>query len=234
MPAFATVTRNSSARYQEFHLQQLAILVGILKQHIRNYTHDIFELINYLWENATLHLPIVSLIEALGKALNAEFKPFLSGIIPLVLKVFDGDLADKKINTQMKVLDAFQTFGANTEEYLHLVIPVIVKSYERIDSTPALRKRAIQTIDGLSKRVNFSDHASRIVHPLVRVLDTATQDVRIAVLDTMCSLAIQLGSDFAIFVPTINKVPRYHDLSLHFPFMSYLGSVKKSNNPYSL
>ncbi|KAJ3878338.1 phosphatidylinositol 3-kinase [Lentinula edodes] len=205
MPAFATVTRNSSARYQEFHLQQLAILVGILKQHIRNYTHDIFELINYLWENATLHLPIVSLIEALGKALNAEFKPFLSGIIPLVLKVFDGDLTDKKINTQMKVLDAFQTFGANIEEYLHLVIPVIVKSYERIDSTPALRKRAIQTIDGLSKRVNFSDHASRIVHPLVRVLDTATQDVRMAVLDTMCSLAIQLGSDFAIFVPTINK-----------------------------
>ncbi|KAE9399554.1 phosphatidylinositol 3-kinase [Gymnopus androsaceus JB14] len=205
IPAFAIVTRNSSARYQEFHLQQLAILVGILKQHIRNYTTDLFELINYLWENATLQLPIVSLIEALGKALNAEFKPFLSGIIPLVLKVFDGDLTDKKINTQIKVLDAFQTFGANIEEYLHLVIPVIVKSYERIDGTAALRKRAIQTIDGLSKRVNFSDHASRIVHPLVRVLDSANQDVRMAVLDTMCSLAIQLGSDFAIFVPTINK-----------------------------
>ncbi|KIK61711.1 hypothetical protein GYMLUDRAFT_42743 [Collybiopsis luxurians FD-317 M1] len=205
IPAFANVARNSSARYQEFHLQQLAILVGILKQHIRNYTRDIFDLINYLWENVTLQLPIVSLIEALGKALNAEFKPFLSGIIPLVLRVFDGDLTDKKINTQIKVLDAFQTFGANIEEYLHLVIPVIVKSYERLDGTAALRKKAIQTIDGLSRRVNFSDHASRIVHPLVRVLDNSNQDVRMAVLDTMCSLAIQLGSDFAIFVPTINK-----------------------------
>ncbi|KAF5387292.1 hypothetical protein D9757_005800 [Collybiopsis confluens] len=205
IPAFANVARNSSARYQEFHLQQLAILVGILKQHIRNYTQDVFDLIKDLWENATLHLPIVSLIEALGKALNAEFKRFLSKIIPLVLRVFDGDLTEKKINTQIKVLDAFQTFGANIEEYLHLVIPVIVKSYERLDGTATLRKKAIQTIDGLSRRVNFSDHASRIVHPLVRVLENSTQEVRMAVLDTMCSLAIQLGSDFAIFVPTINK-----------------------------
>ncbi|KAE9382977.1 hypothetical protein BT96DRAFT_1009791 [Gymnopus androsaceus JB14] len=41
IPSFAIVTHNSSARYQEFHLQQLAILVGILKQHIRNYTTDL-------------------------------------------------------------------------------------------------------------------------------------------------------------------------------------------------
>ncbi|KAJ8079507.1 phosphatidylinositol kinase- protein kinase tor1 [Marasmius tenuissimus] len=205
IPAFTQVTRTSSARYQEFHLQQLAILVGILKQHIRNYTRDLFKLINDLWENVTLQLPIVALIEALGKALSSEFKPFLPGIVPLVLKVFEGELTEKKSTTQMKVLDALQTFGSNIEEYLHLVIPVIVKTYERIDGSTQLRKRAIQTIDGLSKRVNFSDHASRIVHPLVRVLENGNNDLRTAVMDALCSLAIQLGSDFAIFVPTINK-----------------------------
>lgn len=92
------------------------------------------------------------------------------------------------------------------------MIPVIVKSYERqevigITTTP-LRKRAIQTIDGLSRRVNFSDHASRIIHPLVRVLESSNNELRMAVMDTLCSLVIQLGSDFAIFVPTINKVVR--------------------------
>ncbi|KAL0577906.1 phosphatidylinositol kinase-related protein kinase tor1, partial [Marasmius crinis-equi] len=205
IPAFTSVTRTSSARYQEFHLQQLAILVGILKQHIRNYTPDLFKLINDLWENVTLQLPIVALIEALGKALSSEFKPFLPGIVPLVLKVFEGEPTEKKATTQMKVLDALQTFGSNIEEYLHLVIPVIVRTYERIDGSTPLRRRAIQTIDGLSKRVNFSDHASRIVHPLVRVLDNGNNDLRMAVMDALCSLAIQLGSDFAIFVPTINK-----------------------------
>ncbi|KAF9006075.1 phosphatidylinositol 3-kinase [Cyathus striatus] len=215
-----SVTRGSTARLQEFHLQQLAILVGIIKQHVRNYLPDVFSLITELWENVTLQLPIVSLIEALGKALDAEFKPFLPTILPLVLKVFEGDSNDKRTNTQIKIFDAFLTFGANIEEYLHLVIPIIVKSYERLDATTALRKRAIQTIDGLSRRVNFSDHASRIIHPLVRVLESSNNELRMAVMDTLCSLVSQLGSDFAIFVPTINKCllrnriphPKYENL----------------------
>ncbi|KAK0217827.1 phosphatidylinositol 3-kinase [Armillaria fumosa] len=205
IPAFATVTKHSAARLQEFHLQQLTILVGIIKQHIRNYMQIIFNLIKDIWENAALQLPIVSLIEALSQALNAEFKPFLPSVLPLVLKVFDGELNDKRTNTQMKIFDAFQTFGANIEEYLHLIIPLIVKSYDRLDGTMPLRKKAIQTIDGLSKRVNFSDHASRIILPLVRVLEGSQNELRLAVMDTLCSLCIQLGSDFAIFVPTINK-----------------------------
>lgn len=169
---------------------------------------DIFGLIQELWENSALQLPIVALIEALGKALDSEFKPFLPTILPLVLKVFEGDLNDKRINTQIKIFDAFLTFGTNIEEYLHLVIPIIVKTYEKTDGpgTMPLRKRAIQTIDGLSRRVNFSDHASRIIHPLVRVLEGPSNELRPAVMDTLCSLVIQLGSDFAIFVPTINKV----------------------------
>ncbi|KAF8637601.1 hypothetical protein AX17_002670 [Amanita inopinata Kibby_2008] len=220
IPAFAGVTRGTTARLQEFHLQQLAILVGIIKQHVRNYMPDVFSLITELWENASLQLPIVSLIEALGKALDAEFKPFLPTILPLLLKVFDGDLNDKRMSTQTKIFDAFLTFGANIEEYLHLVIPVIVRTYERTDATTALRKRAIQTIDGFTKKVNFSDHASRIIHPLVRVLEGSNNELRMAVMDTLCSLVSQLGSDFAIFVPTINKCllrkgishPRYENL----------------------
>ena len=168
---------------------------------------DIFALVTDLWENQSLQLPLVSLIESLGKALDAEFRPFLPTILPLILKVFDGELNDKRSATQIKVFDAFLTFGSNIEEYLHLVIPIIVRTYERSDASTALRKRAIVTIDGLSSRVNFSDHASRIIHPLVRVLTTSNNELRVAVFDTLCSLLVQLGSDFAIFVPTINKVP---------------------------
>jgi len=212
IPAFAAVTRSSAARLQEFHLQQLAILVGIIKQHIRNFVPAIFSMIKELWDSTTLQLPIVSLIEALGKALDAELKQYLPSIFPLILKVFEGELTEKRISTQIKIFDAFLTFGVNIEEYLHLVIPIIVKSYERHDfpdrpeSLTALRKRAIQTIDGLSRRINFSDHASRIIHPLVRVLENGNNELRMAVMDTLCSLVIQLGSDFAIFVPTVNKV----------------------------
>ena len=106
----------------------------------------------------------------------------------------------------MKIFGVFLTFGANIEEYLQLMIPLIVKTYERQDASTPLRKKAIHTIEGLTRRVNFSDHASRIIHPLVRVLNTGNNELRQAVLDALCALMLQLGSDFAIFDPTIRKV----------------------------
>lgn len=189
-----------------YHLEQLAILVGIIKQHVRNHTTEIFKLVQDLWDNVPLQLPLMSLVEALGKALDAEFKPFIPMILPPILKVFEGDLNDRASSTQIKIFDAFLTFGANIEEYLQLVIPLIVKTYERQDASTPLRKKAIHTIEGLTKRVNFSDHASRIIHPLVRVLNQPNNELRMAVLDTLCALMVQLGSDFAIFHPTIRKV----------------------------
>ena len=193
---------------QVFHLEQLTILVGIIKTHVRKYTIDIFKLINDLWENQSLQLPLASLVEALGKALDAEFKPFLPTILPLLLRVFDGEMNEKTANTQLKIFDAFMTFGANIEEYLQLVIPIIVRTYERFDAPIALRKKAIQTIEGLTRRVNFSDYASRIIHPLIRVLGQANNELKHAVIETLCALLVQLGSDYAIFVPTVNKVSR--------------------------
>ncbi|EKM51709.1 uncharacterized protein PHACADRAFT_262011 [Phanerochaete carnosa HHB-10118-sp] len=213
IPAFAEVARTSAARVQVFHLEQLTILVGIIKTHVRKYTIDIFELISELWENQPLQLPLASLVEALGKALDAEFKPFLPNVLPLLLKVFDFDMTEKVSNTQMKVFDALLTFGANIEDYLQLVVPILVKTCERPDGPLPLRKRAIQTIEGLTRRVNFSDHASRIIHPLVRVLGQPFNELRQAAVDCLCALMLQLGSDFAVFVPTINKTLAKHPMN---------------------
>jgi FKBP12-rapamycin complex-associated protein len=115
-------------------------------------------------------------------------------------------MTDKRQGTQTKALHAIAAFGANIEEHMHLVIPIIVRTCERADASVPLRITAVQTINALSRKVNFSDHASRIIHPLVRVLATAGQELRTTILDTLCVLLVQLGSDFAIFVPMINKV----------------------------
>ncbi|KAJ7066549.1 phosphatidylinositol 3-kinase [Mycena amicta] len=220
IPAFAAVTRSSPARLQEFHLQQLAILVGIVKQHVRNYTVPVFSLVQELWDIPSLQLPLVSLIDALGNALAADFKPLLPTVIPLFMRAFDNESGPKRSQTQIKIFDALQTFGSILEEYLYLVIPVIVKTYQRTDASTPLRRQAIHTINRLTRHVNFSDHASRIIHPLLRVFNEANNELRMAVLETLCSLVIQLGSDFAIFVPMVNQSlvrtkmshPRYDSL----------------------
>ncbi|CAK5267693.1 unnamed protein product [Mycena citricolor] len=220
IPAFAAVTRASPVRLQEFHLQQLAILVGIIKQHIRNYTVVVFGLVKELWDNTSLQLPLISLIESLSHSLAADFKPLLSHVIPLIMRAFDGEGSTRRAQTQIKIFDALLSFGSILEDYLYLIIPIIVKTYERIDAPTVLRKRAIQTIEGLAKHVNFSDHASRIVHPLARVLNGSHNELRACVMEALCALVVQLGPDFAVFVPMINSLltrtrvshPRYETL----------------------
>lgn len=115
-------------------------------------------------------------------------------------------MTDKRQQTQIKAFHAIAAFGANIEEHMHLVIPIIVKTCEKTEASTVLRTTAVQAIDALSRKVNFSDHASRIIHPLVRVLSLPIAELRAAVLDTLCVLLVQLGSDFAIFIPMIKKV----------------------------
>ncbi|KAF7308485.1 Serine/threonine-protein kinase TOR [Mycena chlorophos] len=213
IPAFAAVTRSSPARLQEFHLQQLGILITIIKQHVRNYTMMVFSLVPELWDIPTLQLPLVSLVEALANALAADFKPLLTTVIPLFVRGFEIETGPKRVQTLTKMLEAFQALGPILEEYLYLVIPVIVKTYERVDAPTVLRRHAIHTIDRLTRHVNFSDHSSRIVHSLIRVFNTASNELRGAVVDTLCSLVIQLGPDFAVFVPMINSSLRRSHLS---------------------
>jgi FKBP12-rapamycin complex-associated protein len=45
-----------------------------------------------------------------------------------------------------------------------------------------------------------------VLHPLIRLLDGPSDELRERVLDTLCSVALAVGPDFAIFLPTIKKV----------------------------
>jgi len=204
MPAFLNMMRVCQVGNLEFYFQQLGILVTVVKQHIRNYLTEIYQLIQEFWNfNSNIQLTIISLMESIAIALNCEFKAYLPQLLPQLLQIFEIDTSEKRQLT-IKVLKAFIVFGSNLEEYLHLVIPVIIKLVERIDAPLDLRREAIQTIGSLCKNVNFSDHASRIIHPLVRVLPNP--ELRNVAMDTLIKLVLQLNSDYAIFVPMVNKI----------------------------
>lgn len=207
IPAFLNVIRTCGAGLSEFYYQQLAILISIIKQHVRNYLKDIFDLVQDNWNpNSSIQLTIVSLVEAVARALEGEFKAYLPILLPNMLQTLDGEITDKRQPTLLRILHAFYIFGSNIEEYMHLVLPVIVKMFERPDASLALRKAAIVTVGQLSRKVNFCDHASRVIHPLVRVLHIGNTDLRHAAMDTLSALVFQLGSSYAIFIPVVNKV----------------------------
>lgn len=184
----------------------------MVKQHVRNHLGPIMSTVREFWTTTTnpgLQVIIIDVIQSIAVALDAEFKAYLPSLLPLMLQAFDHDLTEnRRSNSLVKVLHAFGVFGSSLEEYLHLIIPAIVRTFETPDVPVLLRKQAMQTVSQLCRKINFADHASRVIHPLARVLSSATAspELRIPAMDAMCSLLIQMGTDFVLFVPMINKV----------------------------
>lgn len=206
IPAFLQVIRSSPSTRLESYFNQLATLVSIVRQHIRNYLPGIIEILQEYWnKSSSLQTTIMSLIEAISRSLEGEFKIYLAGLLPMMLGVLDKDTSAKRAPSE-RVLHAFLVFGASAEEYMHLIIPVIVRTFEKPTQPSFLRKQAIESIGKISKQVNLNDYAAKIIHPLTRVLDTGEAALRSAALDTLCSLIQQLGKDYINFMGTVNKV----------------------------
>jgi FKBP12-rapamycin complex-associated protein len=128
-----------------------------------------------------------------------------------MLGVLEKDVSTRRQPSE-KVLHAFLVFGSSSEEYMHLIIPVIVKVFEKQTQPAFIRKAAIETIGKISRQVNLNDFASKIIHPLSRVLAANDPSLRLAALDTLCALIFQLGRDYLHFVGTVKKVLVTHGI----------------------
>ncbi|BGP55274.1 hypothetical protein JCM8202_000651 [Rhodotorula sphaerocarpa] len=213
LPAFLNVMRSCPVGLQEYYFQNLSQLISMVKQHVRNYLGPIMTTIRDFWTttpNPGLQVIIVDVIQSIALALDAEFKAYLPNLLPLMLQAFDQHLnfaEPRRQNTLIRVMHAFCIFGSSLEEYLHLVIPAIVRTFEQPDIPIVLRKQAMQTIMQLSHKTNFADHASGIIHPIARVLaSTATpSDLRQVAMDALCALMLQMGPDYILFVGLVNR-----------------------------
>lgn len=205
VPAFIAVIRASSPTRLDFFFNHLSRLVGIVRQHIRVYLPDIIEVLQEFWNTtASLQTTIMALIESVARSLEGEFKIYLASLLPLMLGVLEKDTTTKRQPSE-KIFHALLVFGSSGEEYMHLIIPVLVRLFDNPSQPVFLRKSAIETVGKLSSMVNLNDFAAKITHPLVRVLSSPESSLRVAALDTLCALMLQLGRDYLHFEHTVGK-----------------------------
>ena len=69
-----------------------------------------------------------------------------------------------------------------------------------------IRRAALHSMRRLLPRMPLAGYAAAVLHPLLRCLDGPLDELRRDAADTICALALALGPDFALFVPTIRKV----------------------------
>ncbi len=160
--------------------------------------HEIFLLITSLWDNVAEQQHLILLIEAFGNALDAEFKPYLAEILPPMLRIFDGETSEKMSNVQMKVFDVFPDLWI---ERRRVPSPGHTSRIQARGNDCGAKEscpddRRTYSRSQRTRGANVSDHASRIIHPLIRTLSTTPNtELQLAVMETLCALVIQLGRD---------------------------------------
>ncbi|KAK9463121.1 armadillo-type protein [Lipomyces oligophaga] len=205
IPVYLSVMRTCPHSILEFYFQQLGSMVSIVHQHIRNFLPDIFGIIReYFAQSPSLQVMIVTLIESISRAMEGDFKMYLQQLLPLMLPVIDSDKSLLRSSTQ-KILHAFVIFGSSVEEYIHLVLPSVLRLFE--NAPPVLEIAAMETVGQMCKTVNLSDMVSRIMHPTLRVLGTSSnEEVRRAAMELVTSMIYYLREDTVVFIPVISKV----------------------------
>ena len=179
-----------------------------------------------------LILEVLDLIERVSLALRDEFKFYLPDLIPHFLKALSREMADVGIPLpglergsssasvagasagsgrsfrgviSSRILETIQTFGVNLSDYLHLLIPTLMRLAEGAGVADEVSEMAVVTVTKLCNKLDFRDYASCIVHPTARVLLTAGPQKRDKVMAMLCTFVQQMGVDFLLFVPLINK-----------------------------
>ncbi|KAJ1306989.1 hypothetical protein OPQ81_007969 [Rhizoctonia solani] len=226
MPVFFHVIRTSRSQAQVYHLQQLGLLVGILGQHTRSYLPKVLELISELWGQSHILEPyIVTLIENLARGFAAEFDQHIPTIIGPIINIFEHDSPEKHQAAISRALQAIVVLAPGVDPAL--VLPAMLRTAERVDAPTTLRTAAISAVSRLAERCDISDHASRIIHPLLRILSSSGNDLRVAVMDAICTLMQIFGQDFVVLVPTIEKCLQTHRIS-HPPFNNLAQKMLKN------
>lgn len=224
IPAFLAVIRSTPVTRLETYFNQLSILVSIVRQHIRAFLPEIIEIICEFWDSSyQVQATILSLVEAVSRGLEGEFKKYLAGLVPLMLDTLDKDNTPRRQPTE-RILHTFLVFGSSGEEYMHLIVPAIVKVFDKPQNPSSIRKTAIDTLAKISRHVNVSDFASLTIHPLARVISGVDRPLRMTALDCIYTLIYQLGQDFTSYIPLLSKVgDRHTNPIFHYAMLMRLG-----------
>ncbi|XP_043210340.1 serine/threonine-protein kinase mTOR-like isoform X1 [Amphibalanus amphitrite] len=211
MPCLLLVIRTADAPFREFLFQQLATLIDVVRQHIRPSLPDIFLVIREFWQlDSPLQPTLIALVEHIAAALGSEFKTYMPQLIPNTLRVLYHDTSRGRVVT-LKLLSALRKVGRNLDDHLHLVLPPMVRLFDPKDAPLPVCQEALVTVADLATKLDLTEYVGRIMHPLIRCLDTCPS-LRSPAMDTLCALVQQLRRRYALFMPTVNKVLLKHGI----------------------
>ena len=164
-------------------------------------------LVHTYW--TTSSIKCLRLLAEISASLKEDFKVYVPELLPRFSQIFSDAERLGNYDLIKPVLSCLEALSPSIEGHLHLLLPSLLRLLGQGQSSAPteVKKATLRSIRKLLPRMSLANgYSSAILHPLIKILDGPTDDLRKDALDAMCSIAVVLGQDFAIFVPTIRKV----------------------------
>ena len=221
IPTFISVMQAAQPTRLEQYFNQLAILVSIVREHIRNYNEDLVELVREYWTTTpSVQVTTLSLVESLARALGHDFYPSMVKLLPLMMKVLEFDPSQHS-QTSIKILHTVLIFGHHAEQSMWLVLPKLVRVFQSPAKPAVVRKTCIETLATIVRQTNVSDFSALILAGLRDVLSSKNKDIRSAAYECILTFFFQYPDEMDPFVEGIKIVLLANGIaSQHFDSLS--------------
>ncbi|KAL6771425.1 TOR1 [Auxenochlorella protothecoides x Auxenochlorella symbiontica] len=235
VPVLLQLTRGADDLQRRVDMvRALTDLVSIMRQHISRFLKDFLDLVHEFWRGAPVMQPyLLTLLGELSHTLQDDFHTYMPDLLPMFVAVFDdaertGDFAMIK-----PALEAIRSLGTVLESSLQLLLPVLVRLITPGASAAplAVQEETLVTMQEVLPKMQLAGYSSAILHPLTRLLDSSSEELRERALDTICAVALAVGPDFAVFVPVIKKAVARHRMPPHAAFLRIAGKLQQQDPP---
>ena len=230
VPVLLQLTRNADDRNRRKELLRvLRHLVVLMKQHIRKFLPEFLQLVKDFWledvdQPGALLLPeILKLLATLGATLRDDFRHHIPDLLPRFVSLFTEAERTGDYSMVIYGLNSIRALGTVLEDHLQLLLPALVRLIAPSAGSPGgvplpIAAETLAAMQDLMPGMQLAGHASAVLHPLMRLLDTGPEELREPALDTLCSIALAVGPDFAVFVPTVKKIMLRRRVQSHATF----------------
>mmetsp|Transcript_48383 Transcript_48383/g.54822 ORF Transcript_48383/g.54822 Transcript_48383/m.54822 type:complete len:3288 (-) Transcript_48383:257-10120(-) len=237
-----TIQTCGPSNLRESLLKQVATLSGIVREHLRPYVADIFDIVEKFLSSRHLST-IFSLISHIAVGVPDEFKFFVPRLIRLYLCSLDEIQIAEWVSTEMVthhrrglqeterlrlILCSIRSLRGVLGNYLHILVPALLKLSDSLlplisdhlvndnnwlinADLENLSVLMLQTTSALlecegagnlnqsmtpywgEKNEHSGNLSARIIQPLIRLITRSDKTVGLAVVQTICVCARQLG-----------------------------------------
>ncbi|THD24250.1 Serine/threonine-protein kinase mTOR [Fasciola hepatica] len=99
--------------------------MSVVRLHTKEFAHEVIDLlIAHWWIAPNVQNACITVLSSMVAALGAEFRPYLTRLIPVILRTLHHETSETNL---IALLEVLPEFGYTLESHAHLIVPAIAK-----------------------------------------------------------------------------------------------------------